>query len=325
MKCSTISIIIPTYNRAKDLNEALGTLFSQSLEATEILVVDDSNNDETRSLIAALNQTPRSTDLIFIRNEGMKSIPAARNVGIKKAKGDIVVFLDDDVVLDENYLLEILSVFEALPNALGAQGWMVQEFHKGLFNDFLRTMAKAFYLGHTVENSCQALPSTNVTYPHTLDRVIPCQWLHGSNFSLRRKVFDEFSFDERLKEYAWKEDLDFSYRIHEKHPDSLYITPKARLIHKESTFGRRPVERSTYIKESHSLYIFFKDFDGGLKDKTIYIWSKFGAFLLLLFSARSRNYKDVVTEAAYWLKAQYLCIKNLREIRKGDFGFIYKY
>jgi glucosyl-dolichyl phosphate glucuronosyltransferase len=262
-----ISIIIPTYNRAADLNETLRTIFDQSVKANEIIIVDDSDNDDTESLVKRLNQIFQPKNLIYIKNEGIKSIPAARNAGVRKAKGDIVVFLDDDAILDKNYLLGIREVFETNPNALGAQGWMVQERHKGIFNDLLRATAKAFFLGHTGVNECRAFSSTNVTYPSILDRIIPCQWLHGCNFSFLREVFEEFSFDEKLEEYAWKEDLDFSYRIHKKYSDFLYITPKARLIHKESLAGRRPLKQTIMIKESYALYIFFKDFDSPSKIK----------------------------------------------------------
>ena len=66
----------------------------------------------------------------------------------------------------------------------------------------------------------------------------------------------------------------------------------------------------------------FKDFDAGLKEKTIFVWSKCGAFLFLLFSMRSRSARDVVAEAVYWMKAQLMCIRHWREIKRGDFGFI---
>jgi GT2 family glycosyltransferase len=319
-----ISVVIPTYNRAEDLRETLSSILKQTAAAKEIIVVDDSDANETELLIDSLKDVQRSVDLIYVRNEGDKSTSAARNLGIRMARGNIVQFLDDDVILDRDYLSEIVKVFESLPGAMGVQGWMVQKSPKGLIKAILRFAKRAFYLTHTVENGCSVLPSTNVTYPHILRGTIPCEWLHGCNFSLRRSVLSEFSFDEKLKEYAWKEDLDFTYRIHQKYPGTLYIAPKARLIHKASVAGRRPLEIVAYLKDSYELYIFFKDFDRGIKDRIIFIWSKFGALLFLLFAGRSKSIGDVATELLYWFKAQSLCIKHLEEIKKGDFEFIFK-
>jgi glucosyl-dolichyl phosphate glucuronosyltransferase len=324
-KYPSISVVIPTYNRAKDLKETLSSIFDQTADAREILVVDDSDNNETELLIDSLNQLKQvkgSADLFYIRNRGEKSATIARNLGIRMARGDIVLFLDDDINLDKNYFSEIGNVFGDMPGAKGAQGWMVQEHRKGFINGLLRMAARAFYLGHTVDNQCRAYPSTNVTYPHTLDRVISCEWLHGCNCAVRREALEEFNFDEKLKGYTWKEDLDISYRIYRKYPGSLYITPKARLIHKESPSGRRPLKQVTYIKEAYTLYVFFKDFDHGLKDRIIFIWSKLGALPFLLFTMRSRSCRDVLSEAEYWLRAQLLCVRYWKEIRKGNFGFI---
>lgn len=305
-----------------DLKETLDSIFDQTVAAREIIVVDDSDNNETELLINSLKQDSRQEDLIYIRNSGEKSATLARNLGIQTSRGDFVMFLDDDVILDESHFSEIMKVFGDFPNAMGAQGWMVQDYRKGLFNSLLRIAARVFYLGHTVENQCRAYPSTNVTYPYTLSGIVSCEWLHGCNCAICKKILKEFCFDERLREYTWKEDLDLSYRIQRKYPGSLYITPKARLIHKESSAGRRPLKRLTYIKEAYTLYVFFKDFDSGIKSKAIFIWSKIGALLFLLSGVMSRGCRDVLAEATYWLQAQLLCMKHRKEIRVGHFGFI---
>jgi glycosyltransferase involved in cell wall biosynthesis len=321
---AAISIIIPTYNRSQDLCETLNTLLNQSVKANEIIIVDDSDNDESQSLIISLKQDPRQKNLIYIRNVGPRSITVARNAGFKKASGDIILFLDDDVILHKDYLLGIREVFEAHPNALGAQGWLVQEVHDGSVNYFLRVLARAFYLGHTVNNQCRVFSSTNVTYPHTLDATISCEWLHGCNSALHRKALREFDFDENLREYTWKEDLDISYRIHKRYPGSLYITPRARLIHKESPAGRRPRKQIILIKESYDLYLFFKDFDSTVKDRAIFIWSKLGSFFFLLFSMKEKGIRYFLTDSIYRLEAQLFCIRYIKEIQKGDLNFMQK-
>ena len=85
-----ISVIIPTWNRAERLVNALQSVFSQSLLATEVIVVDDGSTDDTREIVR--NQFP-DVRYLFQQNKGVSS---ARNTGIKAASGDWIALLDSD-------------------------------------------------------------------------------------------------------------------------------------------------------------------------------------------------------------------------------------
>jgi glycosyltransferase involved in cell wall biosynthesis len=84
-----ISIIIPTFNRAHTLSRALDSVLAQTLKPKEIIVIDDGSTDNTKEL---LNLYPGIT-IINLNNKG---VSAARNVGIEKASGDWIAFLDSD-------------------------------------------------------------------------------------------------------------------------------------------------------------------------------------------------------------------------------------
>jgi len=85
-----ISVIIPTYNRASVLPRAIDSVLSQSLVATEIIIVDDGSTDETPNLIAKENSKVK-----YIRQDN-KGVSAARNLGIKNATSEWVCLLDSD-------------------------------------------------------------------------------------------------------------------------------------------------------------------------------------------------------------------------------------
>jgi glycosyltransferase involved in cell wall biosynthesis len=87
-----VSIIIPTYNRAKDLKRALQSVFDQTFTGWEVLVVDNHSVDDTDNLIKSFSD-PR-IKLFKIRNEGV--IAASRNLGLKHALGEYIAFLDSD-------------------------------------------------------------------------------------------------------------------------------------------------------------------------------------------------------------------------------------
>jgi len=87
-----VSIIIPTYNRAKDLKRALESVFCQTYSNWEVCIVDNYSNDGTIKLINSLNDS--RLKLYRIRNNGV--IGASRNLGMENANGKYISFLDSD-------------------------------------------------------------------------------------------------------------------------------------------------------------------------------------------------------------------------------------
>jgi len=99
-----MSVVIPTYNRRELLKDAIESLFSQSYpkDHYEIIIIDNSSTDATGELAQALQQKFEGNLRYYCKeNEGPGS---ARNLGIKKAQGSIVAFMDSDCVADKNWL-----------------------------------------------------------------------------------------------------------------------------------------------------------------------------------------------------------------------------
>ncbi len=85
-----ISVIIPTWNRAERLADALTSVFQQSVAVHEVIVVDDGSTDNTRDMVACRFAGVR---YIYQENRGVSS---ARNAGIRQATGDWIALLDSD-------------------------------------------------------------------------------------------------------------------------------------------------------------------------------------------------------------------------------------
>ena len=90
MSKTMISVIIPTYNRAHLLPRALDSILSQSCYPNEIIVVDDGSNDDTSALMTSVYP-----EIVFIQQSNT-GVSCTRNVGIKRASGDWIAFLDSD-------------------------------------------------------------------------------------------------------------------------------------------------------------------------------------------------------------------------------------
>ena len=89
-----VSVVIPTYNRANKIVKAIKSVQDQTFENWEIIVVDDGSQDKTCEVIEQiLNKDQR---IRLIRHQKNKGAQAARNIGIKAAKGEWIAFLDSD-------------------------------------------------------------------------------------------------------------------------------------------------------------------------------------------------------------------------------------
>jgi len=100
------SIIIPTYNRKETLKKVLISLFNQtySKDAYEIIVVDDGSTDNTETMVKKLN-APCSLKYF---QQDKKGPAAARNYGLRKAKGKVIIFIDSDIIVVPHFVEEHL-------------------------------------------------------------------------------------------------------------------------------------------------------------------------------------------------------------------------
>lgn len=96
------SIVVPTFNRATELQRCLEGVRRQRFTEWELIVVDDGSTDNTREVVSSF-LSDRRIQYFFQENRG---VSAARNAGLKRAAGDYVLFLDSDDLPLENWLLE---------------------------------------------------------------------------------------------------------------------------------------------------------------------------------------------------------------------------
>ena len=104
-----ISVIIPTYNRVDTLQKCLQHITNQSIgtDNYEVIIVDDCSTDTTPEFCS--DYVSKNSNIVYERNEHNKGLASTRNVGIRLSKGDLFVFLDNDLLVNFDYLEWILK------------------------------------------------------------------------------------------------------------------------------------------------------------------------------------------------------------------------
>ena len=112
-----ISVIIPTYNRAACLAEALASVAAQTYRPIEVIVADDGSDDDTASVVEQFCKSTESADFAvrYLRQEN-QGAPSARNLGLANARGDYIQFFDSDDELLPHKLSSQAQVLDDHPS-----------------------------------------------------------------------------------------------------------------------------------------------------------------------------------------------------------------
>lgn len=252
------SIIIPTYNRPLELQNCIRSILEQTLKPDELFIVDDGDLAEF-----PFKEELETADIrCFYLKKAVPGLTASRNEGIKSASGGIIFFFDDDVVLEPDYIEEILSIYRNDAEGLiGGVGGIQSNRYLSKLKDYLLWFVETlFFLNGYREG--RVLPSGFCTdfgtTPFPIQKDTPVDFLAGCAMSFRKNIFQSFSFDsDRYLGYGLGEDKDFTFRVSRKY--GLIVNPHAKLLHLESRNMRidKMLMGRQYVVSN---YIFFKKY-----------------------------------------------------------------
>lgn len=113
-----VSVVIATRNRRLLLSEAIATVREQTFAEWELIVVDDASTDDTIRYVETIDDHR----VVALRQPVHGERSAARNAGLAAARGEFVMFLDDDDLLRPSALDDLVGALRARPNAVAASG-----------------------------------------------------------------------------------------------------------------------------------------------------------------------------------------------------------
>jgi glycosyltransferase involved in cell wall biosynthesis len=153
------SIIIPTYNRANFLPNAIQSVINQTFQDWELIIIDDGSIDNTKEVVFEFNDSR----IIYIYKDNNER-SAARNTGIENAKGDFICFLDSDEQYLENHLDEFKQII--IKNLYKEAIYFCNTYEEkaGIFNKIENTDALS---GNDIEYVVQNMISSNRVCIHS--------------------------------------------------------------------------------------------------------------------------------------------------------------
>ncbi len=187
MSTPRVSILIPTYNRAALLREALDSVFSQSFSDFEVIVVDDGSTDDTREVVAEY----AGVEYVYTDHGG----PArARNAGMQRARGEFLCYLDSDDLYYPHKLALQVEWLDANPDC----GMVYTEFSAfdgdGLWDEFhLKTYHKSAFRHSRCAYDRLFSEQSGLDRNRVLAGLGNDKWRQRSEY--RGHVFDAYLFD----------------------------------------------------------------------------------------------------------------------------------
>jgi glycogen synthase len=243
------SVIINTYNRADYLRNAVVSIAAQSYGQVELIVVNGPSTDHTEEVLDAIQ-----SDGIRITRGKCKNrnLSESRNVGVSMAKGDVVLFIDDDAVAHRDWVARLMAPYAA-SNAGGAGGFTFD--HTGVSYQCRYTVCDKF---------------GNARYFDTLD---PQTMVAGSDFHFPSLLGTNCSFSRRVLERIGGFDEVFEYMLDEtdvcvrmiQDSKTIVTVPNAYVFHKYAPSATRSLERipkSLLAPARSKAYFCFKHANG---------------------------------------------------------------
>jgi len=278
-KIFKVSIIIPTLNRPHDLTTAIESILSQTLTPDELIIIDQSPLNDSKELVLKLMLKSPDINLVYIHDTSITGLVKAKQVGVKNAIGNIIFFLEDDIILEYDYVEQLKIGFIKYPFMMGCSGIITNPPNKGIFYNFL------FHLFHRGIFKDIRIDIYG-KYNGRNNNLIASKMLSGGVSAWRKEVFDSCKFDVKNGFHMF-EDIDFSTNVDRVFRSSLFINPNARLEHNFSPINRLKFGASQRQKLIECIVYYKKRYDWPWS-KTCLIWLVFGMLLdTILYSIRT--------------------------------------
>lgn len=238
-----LSVIIPTHNRAEILKTCLAKLARQNDVEFEVIVVDDGSTDHTEPMVARLRHDYKManwSNLYYIKQPASQQ-GIARNRGVEKATGELILFMGDDIFALPDFLKAHVRAHQENPQEnvviLGYTTWdpklLINAYMKFLESSGWQFAYKKLKKGFIEKDLFK--------------------YFYTSNISLKKTFFEKEKFDETFLAYGW-EDIELGFRLWKKHQMKVYYEPDAGVFHHHQMDDSMLVNRMRQVGKSAVIF-----------------------------------------------------------------------
>lgn len=215
-RADQIALIVPCYNGARYVPELLSSIERQTVKPARVLFIDDGSTDDSASIISG------HEGVTLLRHEHNRGLAAARNTAIAEADQSVLLFVDSDTVLPDDFVSRCRALYRLYPDVAGIGGQAIEACQESIFDTWRRLhMSQSFG-------------------PEILK---PAPMLWGVCSSYRRDVLDSIGrFN--LEFSCNAEDVDIGFRLNDNGHCLLYH-PGLSVQHRKSD-TRDTLEKTLY-------------------------------------------------------------------------------
>lgn len=240
-----VSVIILNWNKKQILENCLQSVFNTDYSKLEVIVLDNGSTDGSVSLIKQ-----KFSNVVLIENKSNLGYCEGNNMAVKRAKGDIIILLNNDTLVDKNWVKEIVAVSN--------------DPHVGIIG------CKLLFVGTSIIQSL-GYSSTVIGYFKNLrlleldnkKEVIPIKevdYVSGAALAIKRSLIQKIGlFDPMF--FAYFEDVDLCYRV-KKNGYNVVVAPEAIVQHIGSCSWSTYAFKRIYANEKNRLLFIIKHYKG---------------------------------------------------------------
>jgi hypothetical protein len=294
-KSPLVSIIILNYNGREFLEKCLGSVLKTDYPNFEVIFIDNASTDGSHELVETLFSADNR--IIMIRNKSNLGFAGGNNVGVRMARGEYIVFLNNDTEVEQDWLSELVKVISSNPTIGAAQ------------SKILLTEEGSINLGGFIDYvGIDSRPRNHWQKNHATSKIKEVFYASGAAMIVKKKLLNEVGlFDPTY--FIYNEETDLCWRIRLS-GYRIVAVPQSIVYHKcRGTMAKRPKSYSLFLHRRNHISTLIKNYE--FRNLSKYLPVYFVLMLLHGIYVMLRGEMDITTS---YIKATLWNVKNFQYV-----------